>query len=211
MTKVLLIDDHSMVRRGLKQILVSAFEKIIVDEADTSEEAISRVLKTEYDIILLEIALSEGNGIELLEELKKVKSNLKILILSMHSDERYIIQTLRAGASGYLTKSGSPMELVMGINTILSGKKYFGTNIVEKLFSELEKDPLEKAPHEVLTSRELQVLRLIASGKKLTDIAKELSLSLSTVSTYRLRILKKMDFRNNAEIIRYTLDYGLVE
>lgn len=99
----------------------------------------------------------------------------------------------------------------MGIKTVLAGKKYFGTNVVEKLFAELEKDPVEKAPHEVLTSRELQVLRLIASGEKLTHIANELSLSLSTVSTYRLRILKKMNLRNNAEIIKYTLDYGLAE
>jgi len=211
MRKILIIDDHYIVRQGLKQILVSTFQQIIVDEAVNGEDALKRITKTDYDIILLEIALPDIDGFELLAQLMKLRPKSKILVLSMYCEENYVVQAIKLGASGYLTTNGSPWELVMAIKTVLSDKKYFGTNVVENLFFNLDKEPQEKMPHELLTPRELQVLRMLATGKRLKKIADELSLSLSTVSTYRIRILKKLNLQTNADIIRYSVNYGLLD
>lgn len=211
MRKILIIDDHYIVRQGLKQILISTFQQIIVDEAVNGEDALKRITKTDYDIVLLEIALPDIDGFELLAQLTKLKPKLKILVLSMYCEEKYVIQAIKMGASGYLTTNGSPWELVMAIKTVLSDKKYFGTNVVESLFFNLDKEPQEKMPHELLTPRELQVLRMLATGKRLKKIADELSLSISTVSTYRIRILKKLNLQTNADIIRYSFNYGLLD
>lgn len=211
MRKILIIDDHYIVRQGLKQILISTFQQIIVDEAVNGEDALKRITKTDYDIVLLEIALPDIDGFELLAQLINLRPKLKILVLSMYCEEKYVIQAIKMGASGYLTTNGSPWELVMAIKTVLSDKKYFGTNVVESLFFNLDKEPQEKMPHELLTPRELQVLRMLATGKRLKKIADELSLSLSTVSTYRIRILKKLNLQNNADIIRYSVNYGLLD
>lgn len=211
MRKILIIDDHYIVRQGLKQILVSTFQQIIVDEAVNGEDALKRITKTDYDIILLEIALPDIDGFELLAQLMKLRPKSKILVLSMYCEENYVVQAIKLGASGYLTTNGSPWELVMAIKTVLSDKKYFGTNVVENLFFNLDKEPQEKMPHELLTPRELQVLRMLATGKRLKRIADELSLSLSTVSTYRIRILKKLNLQTNADIIRYSVNYGLLD
>ena len=211
MRKILIIDDHYIVRQGLKQILISTFQQIIVDEAVNGEDALKRITKTDYDIVLLEIALPDIDGFELLAQLINLRPKLKILVLSMYCEEKYVIQAIKMGASGYLTTNGNPWELVMAIKTVLSDKKYFGTNVVESLFFNLDKEPQEKMPHELLTPRELQVLRMLATGKRLKKIADELSLSLSTVSTYRIRILKKLNLQNNADIIRYSVNYGLLD
>lgn len=211
MRKILIIDDHYIVRQGLKQILVSTFQQIIVDEAVNGEDALKRITKTDYDIVLLEIALPDIDGFELLAQLMKLRPKSKILVLSMYCEENYVVQAIKLGASGYLTTNGSPWELVMAIKTVLSDKKYFGTNVVENLFFNLDKEPQEKMPHELLTPRELQVLRMLATGKRLKRIADELSLSLSTVSTYRIRILKKLNLQTNADIIRYSVNYGLLD
>lgn len=211
MRKILIIDDHYIIRQGLKQILVSTFQQIVVDEAVNGEDALRRITKTDYDIVLLEIALPDIDGFELLAQLTKLRPKLKILVLSMYCEENYVVQAIKAGASGYLTTNGSPWELVMAIKTVLSDKKYFGTNVVESLFFNLDKEPQEKMPHELLTPRELQVLRMLATGKRLKKIADELSLSLSTVSTYRIRILKKLKLQNTADIIRYSLNFDLLD
>lgn len=211
MRKMLIVDDHYIVRQGLKQILVSTFQQVIVDEAVNGEDALRRILKSDYDIILLEIVLPDIDGFELLTQLMKLNPRLRILILSTHCEEKYVLQAIKAGASGYLTKNGSPWELVMAIRTVLSDKKYFGVNVVESLFFNHPKTMPEKMPHELLTPRELEVLRMLASGKRLKKIADEMALSLSTVSTYRLRILRKLNLKNNADIIRYSISSGLAE
>lgn len=141
MRKILIIDDHYIVRQGLKQILVSTFQQIIVDEAVNGEDALKRITKTDYDIILLEIALPDIDGFELLAQLMKLRPKSKILVLSMYCEENYVVQAIKLGASGYLTTNGSPWELVMAIKTVLSDKKYFGTNVVENLFFNLDKEP----------------------------------------------------------------------
>ncbi len=211
MRKILIVDDHYIVRQDLKQILVSTFQQVVVDEAVNGEDALRRILKSDYDIILLEIVLPDIDGFELLAQLMKLNPRLRILILSMNCEEKYVLQSIKAGASGYLTKNGSPWELVMAIRTVLSDKKYFGVNVVESLFFNHQKAVPEKTPQELLTPRELEVLRMLASGKRLKKIADDMALSLSTVSTYRLRILRKLNLKNNAEIIRYSINCGLAE
>ncbi len=210
MTKILIADDHPVFRQGLKQILMSASESIIVEEANNGQEVLNMIYKNSYDAMFLDISMPGRNGLEVLQELKRVKPNIPVLILSMHSEDQYAVRAMKAGASGYLTKDGEANEFVMALQKVLSGKVYFSSAVVEQLISGFDKKG-DKAAHELLSDREYQVMRMIASGQKLKDIANELSLSLSAVSTHRTRILRKMNMKSNADIIRYALKEGLVE
>jgi len=210
MTKILIADDHPVFRQGLKQILMSASESIIVEEANNGQEVLNKIYKHSYDAMFLDISMPGRNGLEVLQELKRVKPNIPVLILSMHSEDQYAVRAMKAGASGYLTKDGEANEFVAALQKVLSGKVYFSSSVVEQLISGFGKKG-DKAAHELLSDREYQVMRMIASGQKLKDIANELSLSLSAVSTHRTRILRKMNMKSNADIIRYALKEGLVE
>ena len=210
MTKILIADDHPVFRQGLKQILMSASENILVEEANNGQEVLNKIYKHSYDAMFLDISMPGRNGLEVLEELKRIKPNIPVLILSMHSEDQYAVRAMKAGASGYLTKDGEANEFVAALQKVLSGKVYFSSAVVEQLISGFDKKG-DKAAHELLSDREYQVMRMIASGQKLKDIANELSLSLSAVSTHRTRILRKMNMKSNADIIRYALKEGLVE
>jgi len=209
MIKVCIADDHAIVRRGLKQIISETSDMLIADEAGSGEELLKKVFDSHYDVVLLDISLPGTSGLEVMKQLKRNKSKLPVLILSIYPEEQYAIRALKAGASGYLTKESAPEELVTAIRKIYHGGKYVSSSLVEKLISQL--DVYEERPcHTMLSDREYQVMCMFASGKKVTEIAEQLSLSIQTVSTYRSRILEKMEMRTIAEIVRYAVEHNLM-
>jgi two-component system, NarL family, invasion response regulator UvrY len=197
------------VRHGLKQILADEFKRSEFGEARNAQEAIDAVLKHHWDIIVLDITMPGRSGLEVLREVKKHKPRLPVLVLSMHPESQFALRVLKRGASGYMTKESAPEELVGAVRKILAGGRFVSASLAEKLANYLASD--EKQPQERLSDREFQVLRLIGSGKMVGDIARELSLSVKTISTYRSRILEKMGMKNNAELMRYAMQHQLVE
>ena len=210
MIKILVADDHTLVRKGLKQILLDTPDVEIVEEASNGPEVISKINNNDYDLILLDIALPGRSGIDVLKQLKCIKPDLPVLMLSMYPEEQYAIRSLKAGASGYLTKESAPEELIDAIKKITIGKKYITSTLAERLAYEIEVNS-DKSLHEFLSDREYQVFCLIASGKAVKEIADKLSLSVKTISTHRAHILQKMQMRNNAQIIRYAIKQNLVD
>jgi len=181
----------------------------VIGEARNATEALARVWKDKWDVVMLDITMPGRSGLEVLKEIKRSKPRLPVLILSMHPEDQFAVRLLKAGASGYLTKESAGEELVGAIKKVVAGERYISPTLAERLASYLTID-VRKAPHERLTDREFLILRLIGSGKQVSQIAKELCLSVSTVSTYRARILSKMDMENNAELTHYALQKGLV-
>lgn len=210
MIRVLIADDHAIVRQGLKQILSDTEDMLIAGEADDGSEALLLARQSPWDVFLLDVSMPNRNGIDTLKQLKKEFPRLPVLILSMHPEEHYAVRALKAGASGYLTKQSAPEQLVTAIRQVAQGKKYLSPAVAVQL-AEAINEGTEKLPHERITDREYQVLTLIASGKTLTQIADALNLGVATVSTYRARLLEKMGLRNTAELIRYGLEHGLVD
>lgn len=208
--KVLLADDHQMFREGLKQILLSDSEISRVDEAGNGQEVLHLAWKNNYDLVILDISMPGRNGLEILQEIKVEKPELRVLILSMYSEEQFAVQAIKAGASGYLTKNGAAKELMIAVRKIISGGMYISHTVAEALASELKGDR-DKSLHELLSPREYQVMRLIAEGKGNGEIANELSISKSAVSTHRARLLRKMNMKTNADVIRYMIKQGLVD
>ena len=207
--KILIADDHPIVRRGLKQLLGEAFDSVTVDEADDGHEAIGKVNGVTYDIVLLDISMPGINGLDVLKELKKNNPELLVLILSIYPEQQYAIRCLRAGASGYITKESAPDELALAIRRVLSGKRYISPSLADILARNLNATT-PKLPHEILSDREDQVMRLIASGKTTREIANDLSLSIKTINSHRTRILYKMEMKNNAELIHYAIQNQLI-
>ncbi len=210
MIKIFIADDHAIVRKGLKQIISETPDMIVSEEADNGLEALDKISENNYDVILLDISMPGKNGLEILRLVRKKKPKLPVLMLSVHSEEQYAVRSLRAGASGYLTKESAPDELIAAIRTISKGGKFVNASLAEKLISELE-IYVERPSHETLSDREYQVMCMSVMGNTLKEIAQELSLSIQTVSTYRTRILEKMNMNSIAEVIRYAVKHGLVE
>ncbi len=210
MIRVFVADDHAVVRRGVLQILAEAPDMVAAGEASTGREVLQAVRQHDYDVLVLDIAMPDTNGLEVLNQLRTLKPDLRVLILSMYPERQYAVRALKAGAAGYLTKESAPDELIGAIRKVAQGGKYVTQSLAERLAAALGGE-LGKEPHETLSAREYQVLRLLAAGKTVSDIATELSLSVKTVSTYRTRILEKLDLRNTAEIIRYAFEHGLAE
>src|SRR5262245_47380524 len=205
---VLIADDHAVVRRGVKQILLDRYPGVSIAEADHAHEVLNLVYEQDWDIVLLDISMPGKSGVEVLKELKKLHPNLPVLILSTHPEEQYAIRMLRAGAAGYLTKETAPEQLLAAIEKVVSGGKYISPSVAELLAAKLSVAE-NRVPHETLSDREYQVLGLIASGKTISQIARELSLSANTISTYRTRILQKMGMTTNADLTRYVIETGL--
>lgn len=208
--RVLIADDHAIVRQGFKQIFSETEDLVVAGEADDGAEALQLARQKEWDVFLLDVTMPNRNGIDTLKQLKKEFPRLPVLILSMHPEEQYAVRAIKAGASGYLTKQSAPEQLVTAIRQVARGKKYVSPAVAEQLVNAISTDS-EKPLHEVLTDREFQVFKLIASGKPLTAIADELNLAVATISTFRTRIVEKTGLRSNAEMIRYGLEQGLVE
>jgi len=200
--EILIADDHTIVREGLKQIISNLPEVTKVDEAENGFDVIEMINKNEYDLIILDITMPGKNGLDTLKELKVLKPKLPVLMLSVHDEEQYGIRVLKAGASGFLPKHSEPEEFRKAILKASSGKKYLSEVLAEKIASNLE-DGTDKPLHELLSDREFQVFRLIVEGKLVKDISEQLFLSSKTVSTYRTRILGKLNLRSNADIVKY--------
>ena len=209
MIRILVVDDHTIVRQGLKQILGEEKDMNVVEEASNGQEALQKIGKSEYDCVLLDISMPGRSGLEVLKDIKALRPKLPVLILSMHSEELYAIRALRAGASGYLTKASASEELIGAIRKVSAGRKYVSTSLAEKLAFELDADA-SKPPHETLSDREYQVMIMLASGKTVKEIADEVCLSVKTISTYRTRIMEKMNLKKNAELTLYAIQHHLI-
>jgi two-component system invasion response regulator UvrY len=207
---VLIADDHAIVRQGLKQILSETDDLVVAGEADDGVEAIQLARQQEWNVFLLDVSMPNRNGIDTLKQLKKEFPKLPVLILSMHPEEQYAVRALKAGASGYLTKQSAPEQLVTAIRQVAGGRKYVSPTVAMQLADAIANDnDSEQPPHELLSDREYEVLKLIATGRTLTQIAEELNLAVATISTFRARILTKLGLASTAELIRYGLEHGL--
>jgi two-component system, NarL family, invasion response regulator UvrY len=207
--RILIVDDHAMFREGLKQILAKHSDMRVVDEAGNGQEVIAKVLQHKLDVVLLDISLPGRSGPELLSELKKLKPELAVLVLSMHPEDQYAVRMMKAGALGYITKESAPEELISAIRKVSTGRHYISSKLAEEMAVALETNT-PKLPHVTLSNREFHVMRMLASGKSLKEIANELSISEKTVTTYRARILEKMNLHNNVELTLYAIENKLL-
>ncbi len=207
--RILIADDHPIVRAGFKLVIADTQDMTVADEAANGQEVLNLIRKHDYDIVLLDISMPGRNGLEVLKDLKVEKPKLPVMILSIYPEEQYAVRALRAGASGYMTKASAPNELIAAIRKISQGGKYISASLAEKLTDYLDEDA-SKPLHEKLSDREYQVMLLIASGKTVSDIADELCLSVKTISTYRSHIIEKMRLKNNAEITLYAVQNKLI-
>jgi two-component system, NarL family, invasion response regulator UvrY len=210
MIKILIVDDHPVVRQGLKQILSEEPDMVVTGEARNSSEVFNLVQLGMWDIVILDITIPGRGGLDVLKELRQTYPHLPVLMLSIHPEDQYAIRSLKAGASGYMTKESAPEELVKAIRKIIDGGKYVSPAVADQLVFDLQ-FKRDKVPHELLSDREYHIMLMIASGKKIGLIADEMALSVKTISTYRARILEKMRLQSNAEITSYALRNGLVE
>jgi len=209
MIRILIADDHAVVRKGLKQILFDDFPSCEIEEVSNTEELILKVMKSNFDVVISDLSMPGRSGMEALQYIKQHYPKLPVLILSMHAEEHYALRVLKAGASGYLGKDSASTELVKAVNRVLLGKKYITSTIAEKLASSLDRDS-DKLPHEYLSDREFEVLKMLANGKSVSDIAELLLLSITTVSTYRARIMTKMNLKTNADLTLYAVQHKLI-
>jgi len=210
MKRILIVDDHEVLRDGVKRVFEKQPGSVTFGEASTVQEALKLVRDQDWDIAVLDISLGDRSGLEVLKELKQIRPRLPVLILSMHSEEQFARRAFKAGAAGYITKDSPRAELVKAINKVAEGGKYVSHALAEELVIDLERGS-DRPPHETLSDREFEVMRLIASGKTVGEIASLLSLSDKTVSTYRARILEKMSMKTNAELTHYAIKSGLVD
>jgi DNA-binding NarL/FixJ family response regulator len=204
MTRILLADDHAVVRQGLKQILAESLPKAAFGDASSGEEALRKARTEDWDIVVLDISLPGKSGLETLKELRVAHPRLPVLVLSMHPEEQFAVRVLRAGAAGYLTQRTAAKDLVAAVRKVLAGGRYVSASLAETLASRVEAGSA-RAPHETLSDREYQVFRMLATGKTVKAIGKELDLRPQTVSTHRTHILEKMGMRSNAELIQYAI------
>jgi two-component system invasion response regulator UvrY len=210
MTRILLVDDHPVVRQGIKQVLAGAFHPAQVGEASNAEEGMTEIKSTEWDVLVLDLSLPGTSGLDLLKDLRRERPTLPVLVLSMHSPEQFARRAMNAGASGYLTKDSNPIELVRAVGEVMAGRRYLNPAVIEELVSDLQPERGQR-PHEALSDREYQVLRMIASGLTVSQVAARLTLSVKTVSTYRARVLEKMNMKTTAELMHYGIQQGLVD
>ena len=208
--KVLIVDDHAVVRQGIRQIMAKEFREATFGEAANAQEALDHAVKQPWSLVILDIALLGRSGLEVLRELGQVRPGLPVLVLSMHSRPEYAVRALKAGAAGYITKDAAPLELVQAARKLLRGERYVSPALAENIVFAL-RDAGESDAQECLSDREYQVMLMIASGKTTTDIARELIVSVKTVSTYRARILQKLSLKTTADIVRYALEHHLIQ
>jgi len=210
MIRVLITDDHALIRRGLKQVLEEGMGAVLVGEAQDAREALDQVLKNKWDVVIMDITMPGRSGLDVLRDIKALKPDLPVLILSMHPEDQFAVRVLKSGAAGFIPKESAPDELIKAIRKVVAGGRYVTAALAEKMAFELAA-PTDKPVHEMLSDREFQVLRMIASGKTVGQIAEQVNLSVKTVSTYRARLLEKMRMQNNAELTHYAIKHQLVD
>ncbi len=209
MIRILIADDHTIVRRGLRQILLEGFPGAIIEEVADAEAMVKKIIQQEWDVVISDLSMPGRSGLEALQQIKQLHPKLPVLILSIHPEEQYAIRVLKAGASGYLSKDMAPDELVNAVQRVMLGKKYITASIADKLASVIDQDS-NKSSHEYLSDREFSVLKLLAAGKSVSEIAESFFLSVTTVSTYRARIMAKMNMKNNADLTLYAIENKLL-
>jgi DNA-binding NarL/FixJ family response regulator len=209
MLRALCVDDHAIFRQGVKQILAQYDRQLTIGEAATAAEAMKLFREDRWDVVILDLSLPDRSGLQLLTEFKREQPDLPVLVLSMHADDEYAVRALRNGASGYVTKESAPEELVTAVKKLMRGGRYMTPALAEKVAFAFASPAATEKPHQSLSERELEVLRLIGAGKSLKEIAAGLSLSVKSVGTYRARILEKMAMTTNADLIRYVVENGL--
>jgi two-component system, NarL family, invasion response regulator UvrY len=209
MLRILIADDHAIIRKGLKQILLEEYPTAFIDEVADAEGVLKKAIASEWDIIISDLSMPGRSGLDVVHDIKHNFPKLPVLILSIHPEEQYAIRVLKAGAAGYLSKEAANDELVKAVQRVLQGRKYISPSIAEKLADELDQN-VNKPPHELLSDREFHVFKLLAEGKGVSEIAELLSLSVTTVSTYRARVLIKMNAKSNAELTRYAIENRLI-
>lgn len=208
--KFLIADDHPIIRKGINQILQEISAEYQIDEVENAQEAIINAEKNNYDIVILDISMPNGGGLKALKEIKKIKPNTSVLMLSIYDDKQYILSSLKSGASGYMTKKSAPYELKAAIDKITNGGKYISPDISDRLISIFDSD-YHIPKHETLTNREFEILGMLAEGQTTNSISTQLHLSPQTVSTYKMRIYEKMEFKNNTDLVKYALKFNLIE
>jgi two-component system invasion response regulator UvrY len=209
MIKIIIADDHAVVRKGLIQILHESFPRAQITEVTDAESLLKKVFQETWDLVISDISMPGASGLDILQQIKQHYPKLPVLILSMYSEDLYAIRALKAGASGFMNKDFATEELVLAVNRLLNGKKYITPNIAEKLAGSLDIEN-KKLPHEYLSNREFEVLKYIASGQTVSDIATRLSLSVTSISTYRARIIAKMNLKTNADLMMYSIQNKLI-
>ncbi len=210
MIRVLIADDHAILRRGLREILAGELRDVVCGEAENAQQLLAQVEAHEWDLIILDVTMPGRSGVDVLKDLKRMRPRLPVLVLSMHPEDQYGKRVLKAGASGYMNKESAPEELIRAIRKVVAGGHYVSSGLAEKLALDLHEDS-GRPPHEILSDREFEVLRKLALGKSVTQIAEELHLSVTTVSTYRARILEKTNMTSTAELMHYALRNQLVD
>lgn len=208
--RILIADDHAVVRQGLKQILAEEFKRAQFGEAANGQQALDHIWAQAWDIVVLDVTMPGRSGLEVLKEIKRARPQMPVLMLSMHPEDQFAMRLLKAGAAGYLNKESAPAELIGAVRKAMAGGRYLSPALAEKMAAFLVSD-VQTLPHEKLSDREFMILRMIASGKPVGVIARELSLSIKTVSTYRVRLLEKMGLTNNAELVHYAFRHHLVD
>ncbi|MBT3386010.1 MAG: response regulator transcription factor [Prolixibacteraceae bacterium] len=208
--KILIVDDHPIIRNGIKQIILDISQSNLVDEAEETQEAVQKAVQNNYDLIIMDISMPGGGGLEALGQIKKIKPQARVLILSIYNNEQYISRAMKAGASGYLTKTSATDELHLAIKKIISGGKYFSSEVAQKLAHIFDSDH-NKQKHSNLSEREFQIFCMLALGKSINEIGEELFLSPKTISTHYYRILNKMGMKKNSEIIHYAVKHSLID
>ncbi len=210
MIRIIIADDHTIVRAGLKQLIADDSELCVEGEARDGQELLEKVRRNDYDVVLLDMSMPGRSGLDILKQLKSEHPSLPVLILSMHPEEQYAVRTIKAGAAGYVTKDSAPDVLVEAIKKVYGGGRYISTTLAERLADSIA-ETRERPSHEYLTDREFQIIKMLAAGKTITQIARELFLSVKTISTYRQRILQKMNMKSNAELTHYMIDNNLLD
>jgi two-component system, NarL family, invasion response regulator UvrY len=209
MLRILIADDHTIVRKGLKQILLEEFSGALIQEVPDAEELVKKVMAEKWDVVLSDLSMPGRSGLDALQQIKSSFPDLPVLILSIHPEEQYALRALRSGAAGYLSKDTAPDELVKAVKKVLLGKKYISQSIAEKLADSFS-STYQKQLHETLSDREFDVMKLLANGKSVSEIAEMLSLSVTTVSTYRARVMVKMNLKSNSDLTRYAIENKLI-
>lgn len=207
--KVIIADDHVIFREGLKQVIATTQTMLVVDEAGTGQELLQKVQEKDFDMAVIDISMPGRNGLDTLVELRKIRPKLPVLVLSMHPEEQYALRAYKSGAAGYITKGSPISELLEALRKISQGKKYISADLAESMICGLT-EPTQTEIHHTLSNREYQVLCMIASGKPVSKIGDELSLSVKTISTYRSHILRKLNMKNNSEMTRFAIENCLV-
>jgi DNA-binding NarL/FixJ family response regulator len=209
MNRIFIADDHAIVRRGLRQLLIEQYPTAVIGEAGDVETLVAAVMNDEWDVVICDMSMPGRSGLDALSQLKQIAPKLPVLIMSMYPEDQYALRVLKAGAAGYLGKETIHDDIIKAIETVRLGRKYITPGIAEKLADALD-GASDQKPHELLSDREFDVFKLLASGKSVSDIAEQLSLSPTTVSTYRSRIIDKMNMRSNAELTRYAIEMHLI-